>query len=104
MNGRAVFSATLGRPFFFGDLDMIGVGAGTALGADDGFACLDVGPDTRLFRGVRALGSVTRIRSKKKLEAFKVELRQSRTAVSSASLGRRCAGIGVGPCSREAPS
>ena len=47
MNGRAVFSATLGRPFFFGDLDMIGVGAGTALGADDGFACLDVGRHRR---------------------------------------------------------
>jgi hypothetical protein len=65
---------------------MIGVGAGIALGADDGFACLDVAPDTRFFRGVPALGSLTRIRSKEKLEAFKVELRQSMTAVSSASL------------------
>jgi len=60
---------------------------------------LDAGPDC-FFRGVRRCGFVTRMRLKKWPDDLKADASQSTTAVSSLSLGNRCAGISVGPFRR----
>ncbi len=92
-----------GRPIFFRVAEGAVAGIGVTGGAGGDSVCLILGTVARFFLRVVMSGFATRIRTMEWPDDRNDDADQSISAVSSRSLGKRCAGISIGPSSGGAP-